>query len=376
VLASRFLQDAKGKDNPQPPESLSEPVRNLLNYPDIIDVMNQDLTWTQQLGEAVYANQQEVMAAVQRFRLKAYAAGNLKTDDKQTIDVVEQDIIIVPAKPDVIYVPQYVPSTVVVYSSVPVYRYYPTAYPVYYYPYPPGYAFTTAFFWGATMAWAFNWHNSSIGWGYHGWHGHGHNNININRNVNIDRNTNINANRPGTGAPGTWRPQSGNVANRPGYTRPGDAGFRPNIDRTRPVTGPVQRPINGSANTRPHPGPGNRPVAGGGAATLPSTGAGANRPSGGRVTQQPSPGIAASRPVAAGSRTPARPSTGAGSGYTRPVTRPSHSATQRPSTVQTSSRSTSPRANSYGGMSGRQATAASYRGSASRSASAGGGRRR
>ena len=85
--------------------------------------MSTDLDWTAALGEAVVADQGAVLDAVQAFRRKAQSAGNLKSDDKQVVDVEKEIITIVPADPQVIYVPQYNPSTVVVYSSAPVYGY-------------------------------------------------------------------------------------------------------------------------------------------------------------------------------------------------------------------------------------------------------------
>jgi hypothetical protein len=48
----------------------------------------------------------------------------------------------------VIYVPQYNPTTVVTYGVAPIYGYYPTPYPSYYYPYPPGAALATGMIWG------------------------------------------------------------------------------------------------------------------------------------------------------------------------------------------------------------------------------------
>jgi hypothetical protein len=130
----------------------------LLNYPEIVGMMSQELDWTQDLGEAVVSQQADVIKAIQAFRAKAATAGNLKSDDKQVV-VQENNVIqIVPADPQVIYVPQYQPSTVIVYQPAPPPpMYYPTPYPVYYYPYPPGAAFATGFFFGATMAYACHW---------------------------------------------------------------------------------------------------------------------------------------------------------------------------------------------------------------------------
>ena len=150
----------KQDKNLKPDARWDESIRNLLNYPEVVSsMMSQDLDWTQNLGEAVVGQQADVIKAIQQFQAKAATAGNLKSDEKQIIVQEKEVIKIVPANPEVIYFmfPQYVPSTVVVYQSAPVWAYYPTPYPVYYYPYPPGAAFATGFFFGAATAWACNW---------------------------------------------------------------------------------------------------------------------------------------------------------------------------------------------------------------------------
>ena len=91
--------------------------------------MSSDLDWTAALGEAVVADQGAVLEAVQAFRRKTQAAGNLKTDEKQTVVVEKEVITIVPTDPQVIYVPQYNPTTVVVYSGYAGCGYYPCALP-------------------------------------------------------------------------------------------------------------------------------------------------------------------------------------------------------------------------------------------------------
>ena len=127
VQASRFFDKRKANSQLQPDSTWDDSVKSLLNYPDIVKKMSDDLEWTEDLGEAVVANSSAVLDAVQAFRRKAQAAGNLKSDPKQTI-VVEKEIIqIVPTDPQVIYVPQYQPSTVVVAGS-PV-GHYPTQCP-------------------------------------------------------------------------------------------------------------------------------------------------------------------------------------------------------------------------------------------------------
>jgi hypothetical protein len=116
VRADRFLdtyEKTKNKDM-KPDPNWHASVQNLLNTPDVIRKMSKELDWTMALGDAVTADTGAVMDAVQRFRRKTYAAGNLKTDDKQVVVVEKETIIVEPADPKVIYVPQYEPSTVVV----------------------------------------------------------------------------------------------------------------------------------------------------------------------------------------------------------------------------------------------------------------------
>lgn len=223
VQADRFLEKRKSDKNLKIDEKWDDSVKALVNYPDVVKMMSNDLDWTSALGEAVAADSGEVMAAVQAFRRKVNAAGNLKTDDKQKV-VVEQEIIkIEQANPEVIYVPQYNPSTVVVYGGYSSWGYYPAPYPVYYYPYPPGAALAAGIVWGAALGAVWGGGHWNCGWGG--------NEININRNVNVsggDR-TNI-SNRPsqGSGSSQKWKSdkQPGQVSKSVGKTpstRVGDA---------------------------------------------------------------------------------------------------------------------------------------------------------
>ena len=151
-------------------------VKSLVNFPQVLQMMDDKLDWTQKLGDAFLAQQKDVMDTVQKLRKKAYDEGNLKSGKEQTV-VVEKDpqtvIIIQQANPEVVYVPSYNPS--VVYGV--------WAYPAYppYYVYPAPYA-GAAFFTGVAVgvAWGY-------AWGHSNWHG-GDVNINYNRNTNINRN--------------------------------------------------------------------------------------------------------------------------------------------------------------------------------------------
>jgi Protein of unknown function (DUF3300) len=190
VQADRFLEKRKADPKLAIDDKWDDSVKSLVNYPEVIKQMSADLDWTADLGEAVVADQGAVLDAVQAFRRKAQAAKNLKSDDKQTVVVEKEVIKIIPADPQVIYVPQYNPSTVVVYSSTPVYGYWPAPYPSYYYPYPPGAALATGLIWGAAIGAAWNGGHWNTNWG-------GGNNSN--NNITINRNTNINTGNINTG---------------------------------------------------------------------------------------------------------------------------------------------------------------------------------
>ncbi len=182
VQAARFLERLEADPSLKPDEEWDESITALLNYPEVVELMNEDIDWTWRLGEAVVAQQADVIAAIERFRDMAYAAGNLKTDDRQTVTNEDGVIEIEPANEDVIYVPYYEPDRVVVYQPRPVYHYYPRAYPVYYYPYPYGYSFDSGYFWGVTTAFTIGWltdhlhvyHHSYWGHPYYGRHYYNH----------------------------------------------------------------------------------------------------------------------------------------------------------------------------------------------------------
>ncbi len=158
-------------------------VKSLTAFPQVLTMMNEKLDWTQQLGDAFLAQQQEVMKTVQSLRKKAQDQGNLKSSKEQTVVVekVETETIIKvePADPQVVYVPTYNPT--VIYGAWP----YP-AYPPYYY-YPPGYV-PGAAFWSFTAGVVVG----AALWGNCNW-GRGDVNVNVNRYNSFNR-TNISNN--------------------------------------------------------------------------------------------------------------------------------------------------------------------------------------
>jgi uncharacterized protein DUF3300 len=140
-------------------------VKALTEFPAVLANMNQNLAWTSELGDAYVNQQQAVTQAVQNMRQKAQQAGNLKTTTQEKVTTQGQTIVIQPAAPEVVYVPQYDPWLV--------YGYPLAAFPGWY-PFPglflggPGIAFGLGFGIGLFAGFGWGWHS----WGYD-WHGGG-----------------------------------------------------------------------------------------------------------------------------------------------------------------------------------------------------------
>ena len=166
-------------------------VQSLVGFPNVLNMMSDQLDWTQNLGDAFLAQERDVIDSIQRLRRQAQQAGNLKSSPQQNVVTQGQTIVIEPAQPSVIYVPAYNPT--VVYGAWP----YPS-YPPAYYPgvmsWYPGQALVSGLAWGTGFAMAgamyggFNW-------------GRGEVNVNVNNYNRYSRNSN-NVYR---GGDNTWR---------------------------------------------------------------------------------------------------------------------------------------------------------------------------
>src|ERR1700742_2336793 len=60
-------------------------VKALTAVPQTLQMMNDKLDWTEQLGDAFLAQQPDVMNAVQKLRAEAQAAGNLQSTPQQSV---------------------------------------------------------------------------------------------------------------------------------------------------------------------------------------------------------------------------------------------------------------------------------------------------
>jgi Protein of unknown function (DUF3300) len=165
-------------------QTWDESVKSLVATPSVLAMMSEKLDWLQKLGDAVLAQQPDVMDAVQRLRAKAQANNKLTSTKEQKVSVAQQGnkqvIVIEPTVPDTIYVPYYDPA--VVYGDWG----YP-AYPPYYFApplgYVPGAILATGIAFGAGYALG-RWASGGNYWG--GGVNWGGNNINVNRPININ----------------------------------------------------------------------------------------------------------------------------------------------------------------------------------------------
>ncbi len=159
VLAQRYLSgggDPEQIDN----QPWNDSVKGLARYPMLIQWLDENLTWTQQLGGAFLNQPDAIMESVQRLRVRARANGTLTSTPQQKL-VLDGDVIeIVPAQPDVIYVPYYDPN--LVYGQPG------------YYGGPPYVTFGVGFAAGYWLAYDFNWHSHVVVVGdrHHNWSEH------------------------------------------------------------------------------------------------------------------------------------------------------------------------------------------------------------
>jgi uncharacterized protein DUF3300 len=91
-------------------------------FPDVVNAMANRMDATSAIGKAFAADPSVVFASVQRLRTKARDAGKLKSTPQQEVETKttssgQQVIVIEPANPQVVYVPQYNPTTV--YTTAP-----------------------------------------------------------------------------------------------------------------------------------------------------------------------------------------------------------------------------------------------------------------
>ena len=162
VEAARWRQQNKdlsgtALDSALASQTWDDSVKDLTRVPDVLDMMDKQISWTQQLGDAVLSDQAGMLKAVQRLRAKAQSNGTLTDTAQQKVVTENQTIIIQPAEPEKVYVPYY--------DSSSIYGPWDYGYPAYSWPPPYGYGYGAGlgFVTGAVIGAAF-W-NNNFNWG-------------------------------------------------------------------------------------------------------------------------------------------------------------------------------------------------------------------
>jgi hypothetical protein len=233
----------------------------LAGFPQVVEMMAENVDDYAAIGAAVTADQGQVSAAIQRLRAQAYASGALRSTPQQQVEVQQAGgapiYVIQPANPQVVYLPQYDPTVVYAGGGGAGLVTFGIAIGI------TALLVSQPWGWGG---WGWNWGGRRIYYNRGPWGGWG----------------------GGYRPPRPWyRPRPVIYRNRPGFG--GNWGYRPpNYRPPRPINRPGTRP----GYNRPIGGPGNRPP-------------GNNRPpnnlrppNNGRPTIQPvRPGTPNNRPI-------------------------------------------------------------------------------
>jgi len=216
TAASTWLRQNSGLKDGQLTQAVDEQdwdasVKGLTQFPDVLNQMASNLSWTSALGDAYFNVPEDVMNAVQVMRQRAEQAGILKSNQQQTVTVQNQvpgsarppvsagapgptsapeptvvqappqTIIIQPAQPDVVYVPTYNP-TLIYGDLVPVYPGYSSA--------DLALSSAVSFGFGIAIGAAIGGGGGCCGWGWNSWGCGWHNSTVIyNNNAYISRST-------------------------------------------------------------------------------------------------------------------------------------------------------------------------------------------
>lgn len=166
VLAARHVRDHPNDLSQVEHRAWDDSVKSLTRYPEVLQWLDDNLPWTKELGDAFLAQPADVMNAIQRLRARARANGTLVDTPEQQILSEPSVIRIVPADPEIIYVPNYDPR--IVFVDPPLY------YTSHYYSAPwPLLTFTWGRRVGPWLAYDFDWQRCTLWVGdrHRNWHG-------------------------------------------------------------------------------------------------------------------------------------------------------------------------------------------------------------
>lgn len=120
VEAHRWLKKNKGLSAAQMSKSLESyewdaSVKALIPFERVLSQLSEDLSWTQQLGDAFLQDESQLLLSIQSLRKQAKVAGSLKEMKNMDIRYEDNNILILPREKEIVYVPYY--DSRVVYGS-------------------------------------------------------------------------------------------------------------------------------------------------------------------------------------------------------------------------------------------------------------------
>ena len=112
VEAHRWLKKNKGLSTEEAAQSVKDfnwdaSVKALVPFERILSRLSEDLTWTQQLGDAFLQDESRLLASIQELRKQAQRAGNLQKMDNMDVSYEDNNIVIEPIEKEIVYVPYY-----------------------------------------------------------------------------------------------------------------------------------------------------------------------------------------------------------------------------------------------------------------------------
>ncbi len=137
-------------------------VTALLAFPNVLEKLSSDLSWTQDLGDAFLQDETQMLASIQSLRAQADEANSLADMENMSVTRVNKQIVIEPVQKEFVYVPYYDPRTV--YGHWRWYNYPP----VYWAPYPYYVGRPHGhFYWNSGVHISFNFFFSAFHWSNH-----------------------------------------------------------------------------------------------------------------------------------------------------------------------------------------------------------------
>ncbi len=164
VEAHRWLKKNEQLNSEQAAQSVKDfdwdaSVKALVPFERILGRLSEDLSWSQQLGDAFLQDEARLLESIQALRKQAKRAGNLEKMANMEVSYEDQNIVIEPREKEIVYVPYY--DTRMIYGD----WYWASYPPVYWTPRHSVYvSHHRPFYWHSAIHISFNYFFSAFHW--------------------------------------------------------------------------------------------------------------------------------------------------------------------------------------------------------------------